>query len=312
MNDYAAAGITDAVLRADYEYCRSLAQTHGRTYFLATRLLPADRRPAVHALYGFARTADDIVDDAGSSITQRAASLDGLARDLRRERPVHPASRAVVDTVRRHGIDPGLHDEFLQSMRLDLTVTEYETFEDLSAYMRGSAAAIGLQLLPVLGTVGPSAAAEPYAAALGVAFQMTNFIRDVGEDLDRGRVYLPQESLRAHGVTLEHLRELIVDEPVRALLRDEIERTRGIYAFAEPGIALLEPVSRECVHTAFVLYRDILTEVEQHHYRVLDRRVAVPMHRRLSVAGPSVARVVRERLHRRRAGGEPPDTTPTA
>ncbi|MGI8880518.1 MAG: phytoene/squalene synthase family protein [Jatrophihabitans sp.] len=311
-SDYDAAGITDPVLRADYEYCRSLAQTHGQTYFLATRLLPADRRPAVHALYGFARTADDIVDDLESSTSQRAGSLDGLARDLRRDRPVHPASRAVVDAVRRHGIDPDLHDQFLHSMRMDLTVTQYETFADLEGYMRGSAAAIGMQLLPILGTVGPSEAAEPYAAALGVAFQMTNFIRDVGEDLDRGRIYLPQESMRAHGVTPEHLQELIVDEPVRALLRDEVARTREIYAFAEPGIERLAPVARECVRTAFVLYRDILGEVERHHYRVLDRRVVVPMHRRISVAGPNLARAVRLRLRRPRAGDGSTDTTPTA
>jgi phytoene synthase len=307
VNELTAAGIIDPQLRADYAYCRSVAQLHGRTYFLATRLLTPDRRPAVHALYGFARTADDVVDHPRATPAgQEEAGLDGLIQDLARDHPAHPVCRAVRDTVRRHGIDPSLHTEFMASMRMDLTVTEYDTFADLQRYMRGSAEVIGLQMAPVLGTVVSRAEAEPHAAALGVAFQLTNFIRDVGEDLDRGRIYLPQESLRAAGVTREHLAKRVVDAPVRDLLRGEIARTRAIYRQAEPGIEMIDPVSRDCVRAAFLLYRDILDEIERQDYHVLDRRLSVPSRRRLSIAVPALAHAWRTRLgHRSGASTRP-------
>jgi 15-cis-phytoene synthase len=170
MTELDTAGITDRGLRADYRLCRALAQAHGRTYFLATRLLSPDRRPAVHALYGFARAADDLVDDVTKTTAQRSAALAALAADLRSAHPTKPVNRAVRDAGHRYGIDPGLHEEFLASMQMDLTVTEYQTFGDLRRYMRGSAEVIGLQMLPVLGTVGPTEAAAEYAAMLGVAF----------------------------------------------------------------------------------------------------------------------------------------------
>ncbi|CAM5636572.1 hypothetical protein SFUMM280S_11518 [Streptomyces fumanus] len=216
-----AAGVTDPRLRAAYARCRRLNARHGRTYFLATRLLPADRRPAVHALYGFARHADDIVDDlhADATAAERAAALDRLDARLRAAlaggRPAgEPVVLAVADTAARYAIDPAHFTDFMASMRSDLTVTDYATYADLRAYMHGSAAVIGLQMLPVLGTVTARATAAPHAAALGVAFQLTNFLRDVGEDLDRGRVYLPADLLAAHGAD----RALLV-EPAHRRLR---------------------------------------------------------------------------------------------
>lgn len=184
-----AAGITDPALRAAYTYCRRLNARHGRTYFLATRLLPVERRSAVHALYGFARWADDIVDDLDGSRTPedrdrllRRLESD-LAHGLRTGGGDEPVVRAVADTADRYGIEAVLFADFLASMRSDLHVTDYPTYADLRAYMHGSAAVIGLQMLPVLGTVVPRAEAAPHAADLGVAFQLTNFLRDVGEDL---------------------------------------------------------------------------------------------------------------------------------
>ena len=197
-----AAGITDPALRASYEACRRLNAAHGKTYYLATLLLPAWKRPYVHALYGFARYADEIVDDLGSTLTdaEKADWLIGwgeqFVRDVEAGGSEHEISRAVVDTVRRWDIPMAHVEAFLASMRMDLTVTEYETYDDLMAYVHGSAAVIGLEMVPVLEPVVPREVAEPYAADLGVAFQMSNFIRDVGEDLRRGRVYLPQEELR--------------------------------------------------------------------------------------------------------------------
>jgi 15-cis-phytoene synthase len=297
-----AAGITDPALRAAYSACRELNAHHGRTYFLATRLLPAARRPAVHALYGFARYADEIVDDLSSTLTasEKAAWLLGWSaavhRDLERGTSEHPITRALVDTVRQWEIDPAHVAAFLRAMRMDLTVTEYRTFEDLSRYVYGSAAVIGLQMLPILEHPGvPREVVAPYAAELGVAFQLANFIRDVGEDLRRGRVYLPMEDLALFGVDRARLERGVVDGPIRRLLAFEVARCRELYRAARPGIRLLHPTSRDCMTTAFTLYRGILDAVEQADYQVLDRRVAVGMPRRVAVAGRGLARAWRAR-----------------
>ena len=256
-------------LEASYAACRALNAQHGRTYFLATRLLPADSRPSVHALYAFARVADDLVD-----VHQR--SLDELW-----DHPVVPAFR---DTVARHQI-PWKHVEaFLDSMGQDQRVTSYATWEDLLGYTYGSAAVIGLMLLPVLGTVVSPELAAPYAADLGNAFQLTNFLRDVGEDLDRGRLYLPLEDLDRFGVTRAALETRVLDDRVRALLRFEITRARGLYASAAQGIRLLSPAARPCVETAWSLYGEILTEIERADFPVLTRRVSVGPVRRAHVA----------------------------
>ena len=291
-----AAGIRDPALRASYEACRQLNARHGRTYYLATLLLPAYKRPYVHALYGFARYADEIVDDLASTLDdgQKADWLIGwgeqFVADVSAGSSQHPIGRAVVDTLGRWSIPMTLITDFLASMRMDLTVSSYETYADLMVYMHGSAAVIGLQMLPLLEPVVPIAVAEPYAADLGVAFQLSNFIRDVGEDLRRGRVYLPMEDLRRFAVTREQLEAGVVDAGVRRLLAYEIARTRRIYATARQGIRLLHPTSRPCIETALALYGGILDEVEAADYRVLDRRVTVGAGRRALVAVPGLAR----------------------
>ena len=303
--ELAAAGIADPALRAAYETCRELNARFGRTYFLATRLLPRERRPAVHALYGFARYADEIVDDLDDDrdATAKAARIDALSDELSRvlggAPTTQPVLTALADTARRYAIEHRHFTDFMASMRMDTHVTEYATFEDLGVYVHGSAAVIGLQMLPILGTTVPRAEAEPTAAALGVAFQLTNFLRDVGEDLDRGRVYLPAEELAAFGVD----RELLVrsrrtrrpDPRIRRAMAHLVAHTRAVYRRAEPGIAMLEPVSRACVDCAFTLYRGILDQIEDADYDVLHRRVAVPNRRRAAVALPRLAAALRAR-----------------
>ncbi|MFC3232760.1 phytoene/squalene synthase family protein [Streptomyces nitrosporeus] len=301
-----AAGVLDPGLRADYAVCRRLNARHGRTYFLATRLLPVERRCAVHALYGFARWADDIVDslDPRVPLAERGGRLrrleDGLAYGLRTGGGAEPVVRAVADTAVRYTIDRSLFADFLVSIRSDLRVTDYPTYADLRAYMHGSAAVIGLQMLPVLGTVTGREEAAPYAAALGVAFQLTNFLRDVGEDLDRGRVYLPADLLAAHGVDrtlLEWSRRTGGgDLRIRAALREAEAMTRAVYREAEPGIAMLEPRVRPCIRAAFVLYGGILDAIADDGYTVLHRRSSVPARRRAGVALAGFAGVVRARL----------------
>ncbi|HVN12631.1 MAG TPA: phytoene/squalene synthase family protein [Kineosporiaceae bacterium] len=298
-----AAGIADPALRAAYEECRTLHAGHGKTYYLATALLPPAKRPYVWALYGFARHADEFVDslespDPQALIAWGAAFLDGLAAEPSSATLTHPVSRAMTHTMRRWHIPRAHVEAFLESMRMDITITGYPTYADLERYMYGSASVIGLQMLPILEPVTPEAV--PRARALGEAFQMSNFIRDVGEDLRRGRVYLPQEDLDLFGVTREILARSVVTPSVRELLRFEIERTRKLYAFAEPGIDMLHPTSRDCVRTAFTLYRGILDVVESAGYQVLTQRVSVPLIRRLAVALPAArhARVVRREEER--------------
>ncbi|MCI3927814.1 phytoene/squalene synthase family protein [Streptomyces sp. AN091965] len=327
-----AARITDRRLRAAYTHCRELNARHGRTYFLATRLLPPERRPAVHALYGFARWADDIVDapdgdrapGTGGDTARRTAALDRLSEDLHHGladgRATAPVVAALADTSRRYAIDHRHFTDFLTAMRSDLTVTEYACYDDLRAYMHGSAAVIGLQMLPVLGAVVPREEAAPYAAELGVAFQLTNFLRDVGEDLDRGRVYLPLDLLAAHGADRELLRHCRdggrTDHRVTAALREFESLTRAVYRRAAPGVPLLAPVARPCIRTALVLYGGILDAVAADGWTVLHRRAVVPRRRRALVAADGLLRVAAARFAARRgpvsapAGDRPAPSRP--
>ena len=309
-----AAGVLEPGLRASYESCRRLNARYGRTYYLATLLLPPAKRPFVHALYGFARYADEIVDDLDSTLSA-AEKADWLERwggrflaELRSGESADPIGRAVVHTVRRWDIPVDRFEDFLAAMRSDLTVTEYRDYADLARYMWGSAGVIGLQMLPILQTVVDAAVAEPYAVDLGLAFQLSNFIRDVGEDLRRGRVYLPMADLAHFGVDRERLGRGVVDGPVRRLLAYEIARTRELYRSAEPGIRLLHPTSRDCVRTALRLYQGILDEVERADYRVLAGRVSVGRARRVATVLPGLTRAYAARRadRRRRAGSGAP------
>jgi len=286
-----AAGIEGAALRAGYARCRRLNAQHGKTFYLAALLLPPAKRPFVHALYGFARHVDEIVDDHSSTTAaERAALLERWAGDFLADldwgSTSDPISRAVIDTAQRWSIPASYFADFLESMRMDLTVVAYETYDDLARYMWGSAAVIGLQMLPVLGRASDDVrwdVLEQHAIDLGLAFQLTNFIRDVAEDLRRGRVYLPQESLEQFGVDRDRLARGRVDEPIRNLLAWEIERARRLYAKAAPGIELVHPTSRDCLRTAFTLYGDILTEIELADYDVFSDRVRVGWRRRAAV-----------------------------
>ncbi|MGV9611311.1 phytoene/squalene synthase family protein [Nocardia xishanensis] len=308
-------------LESAYRACRAIAAEHGRTYFLATRLLSADRRPAVHALYAFARIVDDIVDHADQSLVRAADSpesldifgqdpaneLDLIEKQLRTalehgafaaQDTAVPLLRtqilsALADTVDRFAIDPEHFWTFLDSMRMDVPGAHrfrdrYATMAELREYMRGSAAAIGLQLLPVLGTVVPTAEAEPAAAALGEAFQLTNFLRDVAEDLDRGRVYLPADHLAAFGVDADlivHCRRTGHTDPrLRRALAHLIAINRDIYRTADPGIDLLDPKVRPAIRAAAALYAEILDRIERSGYAIFRTRAIVPRRRRLLVA----------------------------
>lgn len=289
MDELTAAGITDSDLRASYEECKRLNALHGKTYFLATLLLPKAKRPFVHALYGFARYADEIVDDLASelSIEEKAEALsiwgNGVLADLKKGTSDDHVGRALIDTVKRFDIPHEHFEAFLHSMTMDLTVQEYETYEDLLEYVYGSAAVIGLEMVPILGPLHNDAFEA--AKKLGIAFQLANFIRDVDEDLDRGRVYLPIKELAQFGVTREMLEERVLTPEIIEALKFQIARVRQLQAEAAPGIAMLEASSRPCIEAASTLYCGIVDEVEKIGYDIFNQRAKTSTGRRIRVAG---------------------------
>ena len=289
MDELTAAGITDADLRASYAECKRLNALHGKTYFLATLLLPKAKRPFVHALYGFARYADEIVDDLASelSIEEKADALsnwgNGVLADLKKGTSDDHVGRALIDTVKRFDIPHEHFEAFLHSMTMDLTVQEYETYEDLLEYVYGSAAVIGLEMVPILGPLHNDAFEA--AKKLGIAFQLANFIRDVDEDLDRGRVYLPIKELAQFGVSREMLEERVLTPEIVEALKFQIARVRQLQAEAAPGIAMLEATSRPCIQAASTLYCGIVDEVEKIGYDIFNQRAKTSTARRMRVAG---------------------------
>jgi 15-cis-phytoene synthase len=212
-------------------------------------------------------------------LTSVGVQLEAFAKQFRTSLATGDSTDPVIHTVITCGIDPECFDRFFGAMAMDLTTNSYETWEDLRSYMEGSAAVIGEMMLPVLEPI--SEAARAPARSLGLAFQLTNFLRDVSEDLDRGRVYLPQEDLRLFDVDL---RRRSVTPEWRAFLAYEIERNRALYSFADTGIAMLPPRSARCVGTARVLYAQILDQIERNGYDVFSRRARVPTLRKAATA----------------------------
>jgi phytoene synthase len=288
VDELTAAGILDPDLRASYAECKRLNALHGKTYFLATLLLPKAKRPFVHALYGFARYADEIVDDLASQLTveEKAKELNTwgniVLSDLKKGRSQDAVGRALIDTVTRFDIPHEYFEAFLHSMEMDLTIQEYQTYEDLMEYVYGSAAVIGLQMVPILGPL--HADAFESAKTLGIAFQLANFIRDVGEDLDRSRVYLPKKELQEFGVDRKMLEARVLTPEIVEALKFQIARVKRLQVEAATGINLLEPTSRPCIEAASTLYCGIVEEVEKIDYDIFNKRAKTSTGRRLRVA----------------------------
>lgn len=277
------------LLTQSYEECKRLNALHGKTYYLATLLLPAAKRPPVHALYGFARYADEIVDDLASTLTpeEKAVALrtwgDSVLADLRLGKSDDLIGRALVDTVTKYSIPLEYFDAFMVSMEMDLTVTRYKTFEDLMTYVYGSAVVIGLEMLPILGYSDPRAIEA--ATALGTAFQLANFIRDIGEDIDRGRIYMPLDDLARFGVSEEMLLKRELTPEIIEAVKYQIARVRELQEKAEAGIQYLDPISRPCIRAASELYCGIVDEIEANGYDIFNKRATTSTWRRARVAG---------------------------
>ncbi|MEP7017339.1 MAG: phytoene/squalene synthase family protein [Actinomycetota bacterium] len=281
-------------LAAAYEQCRRIHAAHGRTYYLATRLLPRDRRPDVWALYAFARVSDELVDGPDVQPVNPTALLmwreQAMAamRSTSSPNPVEqPVLAATWHTMRTFGLEAGLIQEFLDSMVMDLTVSRYATWEELRGYMRGSAAVIGELMAPLLGAHGPDALFR--AGALGEAFQLTNFIRDVSEDYSLNRIYLPQADLARFDVSEDMLADAVrtstPSPQVRSLVAFEVRRAVSLYAVAGPGLRMVDARSRPCLEAAYTLYKRILHGVIANDFNVFQRRITVPTGQRLATVG---------------------------
>jgi phytoene synthase len=268
-------------LRPAYAACAAMIRAHSASFYFSASLLPPAKRQAVLALYAFCRTSDDLVDGAPGRRLSVAETEQALADWAERCRPHHPApdeSAPVVlawaDTRRRFHIPQALADELLAGVRMDISISRYATWADLWIYCYRVASTVGQMSMHITGAI--QRAATNYAIRLGVALQLTNILRDVGEDAHQGRIYLPLADLARFGYTEHELLDGVINDRFRALMRFEIARARTLYAQAWPGIAMLAPDSRLAVGAAATVYEAILGRIEENGYDVFTRRARVP------------------------------------
>lgn len=261
---------------ADFATCRSLQKKHGTSYALATKFFPKEKRLATEALYAFFRVPDDLVDVAHANDHHAAKqALDRFQDNWRNAidsgTSEDPILRCTAWAFRRFAIPMEYGEAFLEAMKQDTEVERYESYEDLRQYMYGSAVVVGLMMTYVIGFSDKRALI--HAAALGEAMQLTNFLRDVGEDWrDRGRIYVPLEDLRMFGVSEAMIASSQNTSEFKALMKFEIERADALYAQAEAGISLLSKDGRFAVRAASRLYQGILREIEKNNFQVFTQR----------------------------------------
>lgn len=278
-NHVPSSEVSDQTLLAQaYTHCEALTAQHSRSFYVASALLPATQRRAVRALYAFCRVSDDIVDNspAGEAAPQlqawRQLILAGHVDDRHLDEQ-HLVAMAWTDTCHQFHIPPRYAEQLIEGVARDLRQVRYETFADLTTYAYGVASTVGLMSMHIIGFAGPTAI--PYAVKLGVALQLTNILRDVGEDWQAGRLYLPREDLEAFGLSDTAIGLGRVDDHWRAFMRFQIERNRRLYHEAMPGVALLNPAGRLAIVAAARLYEAILDDIERHDYNVFQRRAYV-------------------------------------
>jgi 15-cis-phytoene synthase len=243
--------------------------------------LPDEKRRAIRALYAFCRTSDDLVDQPQANAMRALAAWVALVHA-----PQPPPDNAVLlawnDTLNRYSVPCALPDELLAGIAMDLTVNRYDTFDDLWLYCYRVASVVGLISMQI---IGYREGAAKYAIKLGVALQLTNILRDVGEDAQRGRVYLPREDLERFGLRADDILNRRCDEAFQSLMRFEIERAHCLYEAAWPGIALLNRDGQLAVAAAAEIYRGILGKIRQNDYNVYQRRAYVPLVHKLLLLG---------------------------
>lgn len=277
------ASATDLV--AAYLHCEQITAEHSRSFHLASRLLPPEKRRATRALYAFCRMTDDLVDEPDEGADLSREERLGLLKEwqTRAFDPAPSSDDALVlawaDARARFHIPQRYAEQLIDGVAQDLTHSGYQTFADLTGYCYGVASTVGLMSMHIVGYRG--AEAIPYAVKLGVALQMTNILRDVMEDWRNGRLYLPREELDSFGIAPEEIGER-VDYRWREFMRFQIARNRQLYAEAWPGIGLLARDGRFSIAAAADLYRQILNDIENHGYDNLSRRAYISKWQKLS------------------------------
>jgi phytoene synthase len=267
-------------LERAYQHCVAVTREHSKTFYMASALMPPAKRRAVRALYAFCRVSDDLVDHPGpvESTEERLALLEDWRKRALGERAGRtlsaddndPVALAWADTRARFGIPIRYAHQLIDGVAKDIHTTRYATFDELAEYSYGVASTVGLMSMHISGFAGREAI--PYAVKLGVALQLTNILRDVGEDWANGRLYLPQDELAAHGLDEGDIAAGQVDDRWRALMRFQIERNRRLYVEALPGIGMLHAEGRFAIAAAGELYRGILDDIEANDYQVFARR----------------------------------------
>jgi len=256
-------------LKQAYAYCAAMTSKHSRTFYLASGLLPPAQRRAARALYAFCRVSDDLVDCASENQYHQ------LYQWRQRSLVTYPATNDLValawaDTRAKYHIPRQYAEQLLDGVAQDLTTKRYATFTDLVHYCYGVASTVGLMTMHIIGYTGKEAI--PYAIKLGVALQLTNILRDVGEDWSNGRFYLPQDELAAFNLTEADIAQSRVDHHWQNFMRFQIARARRLYAEALPGVAMLNRQGRFAIAAAAELYSAILTEIEANNYDVFNHR----------------------------------------
>ena len=273
---------TAAELNLSQLYTEAAAVTalHSKSFYFATRFFPRHLARSAHAVYWFCRHTDDLVDEC-PTLADGRRDLELWARDLeaglRGESIAHPVMLTFLDAVRRHSIPHQYPLELIEGMRMDLENTRYQTFDELRLFCYRVASVVGLMMTHVIGFRGD---ALPYAVDLGIAMQLTNILRDLGEDLERGRIYVPSDEMERFRYTEPCFRARRRNDAFRELMSFQVQRARRYYTASEPGIALLSSDGRFAVKVASDVYRGILHQIERSGYDVFDRRVYVPARRK--------------------------------
>ncbi len=264
----------DDDLSSAYRVCEQVTKSHSRTFMMASSLLPRAKRRSARALYAFCRVCDNLVDAPQGEGDPREALERWRCQVLHvQSAGDDPVAVAWADTRARYQIPWRYAEQLIAGVAQDLDKTRYQTFDELAEYCYGVASTVGLMAMHIIGF--QDSRTIPYAVKLGVALQLTNVLRDVGEDWRNGRLYLPQEELAAFGLDEQDIGAAVVDDRWRALMRFQLARTRQLYDEALPGVALLDPDGRFAITAAAQLYRSILDDIEANDFDVFQRRAHV-------------------------------------
>ena len=294
-------------VKRSYDYCREIAKSRARNFYYSFIVLPPERRRAMCAVYAFMRHCDDVVDEEDGEADKKSRlnacrdtlddAYDEEAHDeVAYDGDAHDGTPAdgngllpaFRDTVKRFGIPRAYFDAIIDGAEMDLTVTRYATFEDLYQYCYRVASAVGLVCIHIFGFNGKEA--RQYAESCGIAFQLTNILRDVREDAGMGRIYLPQEDLDAFGYSEEYIRNGVYNDTFQRLMAFQVERARRYYDEALPLLPLVRSSSRACLAAMIGIYRACLEEIPRRQYDVYSRRVSLPAWKKLAISARALIR----------------------